>query len=232
MVSDDPAVESVVFGNDGILRHLPRDGIHISSSTISVGMARRLAAAHEDAGQRFVAAAVLGRPEAAEAGQLFVLAGGSRPAIDAVAPVLDAVGQRTFVVSERPELALLVKVGCNFLTASVIESLGEALALMQKGGLDPKRFLEVVTSTLFDSPAYRTYGELIANRRFEPVEFDAALGEKDIRLALAAAEELRVPMPIASLLRDRFLRLLARDGERLDWSALGGLAAQDAGMER
>ncbi len=230
MVSDDPAIERIVFGAGGVLSSLPMAAIHISSSTISIGMAKRLAAAHHNAGQRFVAAAVLGRPEAAQAGQLFVLAAGGRPAIDAVAPVLDAIGQRTFVVSEHPELALLVKLCCNFLIASVIESLGEAMALVQKAGLDQQRFLDVITSTLFDAPAYKTYGELIASRRFEPAEFSAALGEKDIRLGLAFAEELRVPMPIASLLRDRFLRLLARDGERLDWSALGGLSALDAGM--
>jgi 3-hydroxyisobutyrate dehydrogenase-like beta-hydroxyacid dehydrogenase len=230
MVSDDRAIEQVVFGTDGILESLPAGKIHISSSTISVGMAARIAAAHASAGQRFVAAAVLGRPEAAKAGSLFVLAAGDRATIDAVAPVLDVIGQRTFVVSDRPELALLVKLNCNFLISSVIESLGEAMALVQKAGVDPRRFLDIITATLFDAPAYKTYGELIADRRFEPAEFGAALGEKDLRLTLAAAEELRVPMPVASLIRDRFLRLLARGGERLDWSALGGLAAQDAGI--
>lgn len=230
MVSDDAAVEQLVFGDDGVLRHLPTASIHISSSTISVGMASRLAHAHAGAGQRFVAAPVLGRPEAAIEGNLFVLAAGNPSLLECVEPVFRAIGQRTFVVSDEPEHALLVKLGCNFLIASVIESLGEAMALVEKGGLDPHRFMALVTASLFDAPAYRTYGELIADRRFEPAQFAATLGEKDIRLALAAAEGLRVPMPVASLLHDRFLRLLAKDGENVDWSAIGGLAARDAGV--
>ena len=112
----------------------------------------------------------------------------------------------------------------------MIESLGEALALVAKGGVDERLYLEVMTSSLFDAPIYKTYGGLIASGRFEPAGFPAPLGQKDIRLVLAAAEDLRVPMPVASLLRDRFLTLLARGGEHLDWSAIGGLPAADAGM--
>lgn len=230
MVSDDVAIENIVFAEDGILNHLDEGAIHLSSSTISVAMARRLAANHECMGQRFIAAPVLGRPEAAEQGQLFVLAAGPRFVIDELAPVLGAIGQSTSVVGEEPELALVVKLACNFLTATVIEALGEAMALVAKAGIEPHDFVNVVTSTLFGASAYKTYGQLIADRRFEPAEFAASLGEKDIRLALAAAEDLRVPMPIASLLRDRFLALMARNGGRLDWSAIGGLSAYDAGI--
>lgn len=230
MVSDDAAVASIAFGDGGILQHLSPGRIHISSSTISPAMARRLATAHASAGQGFVAAPVMGRPEAVEAGRLFVLAAGSQQALETVEPVLAAIGQRTFIVSDRPELALLVKLSCNFLVTSVIESVGEAMALVEKAGVDPMRYHEIVTSSLFDAPVYRTYSELIAHRRFEPPQFGAPLGEKDIRLVLQAAEELRVPMPLASLVRDRFLALLARGGERLDWSAIGGLPARDAGI--
>jgi 3-hydroxyisobutyrate dehydrogenase-like beta-hydroxyacid dehydrogenase len=124
----------------------------------------------------------------------------------------------------------LVKLSGNFLIASVIESLGEALALVAKAGVDKHQYLDILTSTLFDAPAYKTYGAIIADGRFEPVGFAAPLGQKDIRLVLAAADELRVPMPLASLLRDRFLTLLAHGGDRLDWSAVGGLATKDAGL--
>jgi 3-hydroxyisobutyrate dehydrogenase-like beta-hydroxyacid dehydrogenase len=124
-----------------------------------------------------------------------------------------------------------VKLSGNFLIASVIESLGEAMALVGKGGIDRQQYLELLTSTLFNAPVYKTYGALIASQKFIPAGFAAPLGQKDIRLALAAAEELRVPMPVASLLRDRFLALMAQDGgEKLDWSAIGGLAAKDAGL--
>ena len=230
MLADDHSVGSVVFGEDGILRNLATGAVHISSSTLSVGMTRRLAAAHAKAGQRFVAAPVFGRPEVAAAGDLFVLAAGDCDAVEAVRPLLDAVGKRTFVISDRPEAAALVKLSGNFLIASVIESVGEAMALVDKGGVDRHEYLALLTSTLFDAPVYKGYGRLIADRKFEPAGFAASLGQKDIRLALAAAEELQVPMPVASLLRDRFLRLMAHGGEKLDWSAIGGLSAEDAAV--
>jgi 3-hydroxyisobutyrate dehydrogenase-like beta-hydroxyacid dehydrogenase len=137
--------------------------------------------------------------------------------------------KRRFVVSETPKDAYLVKLSGNFLIGSVIEALGEAIAFVGKGGVDPRRYIEILTSTLFGAPIYKTYGTLIAEGNFEPAGFAAPLGHKDIRLVLAAAEDLRVPMPIASLLRDRFLTLLGNGGDRLDWAAIGALAAKDAG---
>lgn len=228
MLADDDAVAAVTLGEGGIVDSAPSGALHISSSTISVGLARQLADAHARAGQRFVSAPVFGRPDAAAAATLFVVAAGPGDAVAVAAPLLDAVGQRTFVVSDSPEAANLVKLSGNFLIGSVIESLGEAMALVDKGGVDKHQYLDILTSTLFSAPVYKTYGSLIADERFEPAGFAAPLGHKDIRLVLSAAEELRVPLPIASLLRDRFLTLLANGGEQLDWSAVGSLAARDA----
>jgi 3-hydroxyisobutyrate dehydrogenase-like beta-hydroxyacid dehydrogenase len=219
----------VVYGDQRVLASLAKGAIHVSSSTISVALAERLTADHAAAGQRFVAAPVFGRPEAAADGKLFVVAAGESEAVTTATPFFDAVGQKTFVVSETPKAANLVKLSGNFLIASVIESLGEAIALVSKGGVDRHQYLDMLTSTLFGAPVYKTYGGLIVDRKFEPAGFAAPLGQKDIRLVLAAAEELRVPLPIASLLRDRFLSLLAHGGDNLDWSALGSLAARDAG---
>jgi 3-hydroxyisobutyrate dehydrogenase-like beta-hydroxyacid dehydrogenase len=230
MLADDRAVESVIYGDRGILASLPKGALHISSSTISVALSERLTADHAAAGQRYIAAPVLGRPEMAAAGQLFVVAAGAPNDIEVATPLLQAIGQKTFVVSDTPKRANLVKLSGNFLIASVIESLGEALALVAKAGVDKHQYLDILTSTLFDAPAYKTYGAIIADGRFEPAGFAAPLGQKDIRLVLAAAHELRVPMPLASLLRDRFLTLLAHGGDRLDWSAVGGLATKDAGL--
>ncbi|HEX4597705.1 MAG TPA: NAD(P)-dependent oxidoreductase [Burkholderiaceae bacterium] len=232
MLADDEAVDSVVRSEGGIVDRLRPGALHVSCSTISVSLSQRLSEAHAKAGQRFVAAPVFGRPDAAAARRLFVVAAGEATAIGAATPLLEAIGQRTFIVSETPKAANLVKLSGNFLLASVIESLGEALALIEKGGVDPRRYLEFLTSTLFDVPVYKSYGGLIAAGNFEPAGFAAPLGHKDIRLALAAAEELRVPMPLASLLRDRFLTLLARGGEHLDWSAIGRLAATDSGISK
>jgi 3-hydroxyisobutyrate dehydrogenase-like beta-hydroxyacid dehydrogenase len=231
MLANDDVVERVVFSAGGIIDSLLAGAIHISSSTISVALSERLEAAHAKAGQRFVAAPVFGRPDVAAAGQLFVVAAGAPDAVKSVAPLFDAIGKRTFVISETPKAANLVKLSGNFLSASVIESLGEAMALVAKGGVDRRQYLDILTSTLFGAPVYKIYGELIADGKFEPAGFAAPLGQKDIRLTLAAAEDLRVPMPVVSLLHDRFLTLMAHGGDKLDWSAIGKLAAKDAGLE-
>ena len=229
MLANDEAVEAVTFGDGGILASLAASAVHVSSSTISVALSDRLTAAHADAGQGFVAAPVFGRPEAAAAAKLFVVAAGAPATLQTVSPAFDAIGQRTFVVSEEPKAANLVKLSGNFLIASVIESLGEAMALVGKAGVDKQEYLEILTSTLFGAPVYKTYGGLVARGEFEPAGFAAALGLKDVRLVLAAGEDLQVALPIASLLRDRFLTLLANGGAHLDWSAIGSLAAWEAG---
>jgi 3-hydroxyisobutyrate dehydrogenase-like beta-hydroxyacid dehydrogenase len=231
MLADDAALESIVFGDAGVVASLGAGAIHISMSTISVALSKELAAAHADARQRFVAAPVFGRPEAASAAKLFIVAAGAPDAVDACSPLFEAMGQKTFRIGDEPPVANLVKLTGNFLIASVIEALGEAMALVGKAGVDRHRYLDLLTSTLFNAPVYRTYGGMIAEQKFEPAGFAAALGGKDIRLTLAAAETLRVPMPLGSLLRDRFLTLFAHGGEALDWSAIAQLAAKDAGQD-
>ncbi|MBN9248264.1 MAG: NAD(P)-dependent oxidoreductase [Hyphomicrobium sp.] len=229
MLADDKALEAVVYGDGGLLATLDKGAIHISSSTISVALSKRLSEDHRKKGQLYVAAPVFGRPEAAAAKKLFVVAAGKSDAVKAVLPLLDAIGQKTFTISEQAEAANIVKLSGNFLIAAVIESLGEAMALVGKAGVDKHQYLEILTSTLFGAPVYKTYGTLIADGKFEPAGFAAPLGLKDIGLALAAGQDLRVPLPLASLLRDRFLTLLANGGDNLDWSAVGSLAAKDAG---
>ena len=230
MLADDEALSGVVFGEDGIIAKLSKGAMHISCSTISVALSEKLTDAHAAAGQRFLASPVFGRPDAAAKGQLFIVAAGEPGTLESARPLLDALGQRTFVISATPKDANLVKLSGNFLIASVIEALGEAMALVGKAGIDKKSYLEILTSTLFNAPVYKTYGTLIADGAFEPAGFAAPLGAKDIRLTLAAGEELRVPLPLASLLRDRFLTLLAHDGAKLDWSAIGSLPARDGGL--
>jgi len=231
MLADDSAVESVVFGQGGIGSSLGKGAIHISSSTISVALSERMAAAHATNGQRFVSAPVFGRPEAAAAAMLFVAVAGAPDAIDECMPLFNAIGQKTFRFGEKPSDANLVKLSGNFLISSVIEALGEAIALVGKAGLDQHQYVDFLTSTLFNAPVYKTYGGLIADRKFAPAGFAAPLGFKDNRLVLAAAETLRVPLPLASLIYNRFLTLLARGGEKLDWSAFSQLAAEDAGLK-
>jgi len=229
MLADDDAASEIAFGIDGLIARLPKGAIHLSMSTISAVLSKRLTQAHAQAGQRYVAAPVFGRPDMAAAAKLFIVAAGERAAVDACKPLFDALGQKTSIIDGEPAAANLIKLTANFLQASVIESLGEAIALIGKAGIDRRAYVDLLTSTIFTAPAYKIFGPLIAAGTFAPAAFAAPLGYKDIRLALAEAERLRVPMPLASLLHDRFLRLFAQGGEKLDWSAIGGLASQDAG---
>ena len=230
MLADDAAVEAVAFGTGGVLAALGRDRLHVSMGTISVALAERLTAAHREAGQGFVAAPVFGRPEAAAAAKLFILAAGPAAAVVRCQPLFAAMGQRTFGFGETAAAASLVKLSGNFLIAAMLESLGEAFALIRKGGVDPQRYLELLTGSLFSAPVYKTYGTMIAAGTYEPVGFTMKLGLKDVRLALQAAEAELVPMPIASLLRDHFVAGMARGHAEADWSALARLCAEDAGL--
>lgn len=231
MLADDAAVENVAFGDKGILQSLPKGSIHLSASTISVALSDKLTSEHAHAGQRYVSAPVFGRPDAAAAAKLFIVAAGDSAAVDKCQPIFDAIGQRTFRFGDKPSSANLVKLSGNFLIASAIESLGEAFALVGKGGLDQREYFDFLTSTLFNATVYKTYGSLLVEKKFHPAGFVASLGLKDVRLALAAAESLRVSLPLADLVRNRFLTLLANGGESLDWSAISQLPARDAGLK-
>jgi len=230
MLADDHAVESVTFGDLGFLVNMRPGSVHVSCSTISVGLSEKLTAAHQERRQQFISAPVFGRPEAAEAAKLFVVVAGPDDEVARCIPLFEAIGQRIFRFGQQPSLANLVKLSGNFLIASVLESLSEALALIGKAGIDQHQYLDFLTSTLFTAPVYKTYGGLIADKKFQPAGFAAPLGLKDVRLTLAAGEQLRVPLPIASLIRDRFLALLARGGDSLDWSAISQIAAEDSGQ--
>jgi len=232
MLADDNALEMVVFGEGGLAHALPQGAIHISASTISVALADKLTATHSASKQKFVSAPVFGRPQAAAAAKLYIAVAGPDNVVDQCMPLFDALGQRAVRFGQKPSMANLVKISGNFLIASVLESLSEALALVGKGGLDQREYLDFLTSTLFTAPLYKTYGDLIVEKKFQPAGFAAPLGLKDTRLTLAAGEMFRVPLPIASLLRDRFLALLARGGESLDWSAISQLAAEDSGQAK
>lgn len=229
MLADDPAVESIVYGEKGIVGSLSKGAIHVCMATISVSLSEKLSLLHARSGQYFVAAPLFGRPDAAAAAKLFIVSAGIEDAVNICMPLFESMGQKTIVISEKPQMANLVKLSGNYLIALVIEALGEAMALIGKAGIDRHDYLDILTSTLFSAPVYKTYGGLIADEKFKPAGFAAPLGFKDMHLTLAAAEDLRVPMPLASLLHDRLMALLAQGGEDLDWSAIGQLAARDAG---
>jgi 3-hydroxyisobutyrate dehydrogenase-like beta-hydroxyacid dehydrogenase len=232
MLANDAAVESVVFGAHGVLEGMQRDGLHISMSTISPALSQRLAAAHKERGQYYVAAPVFGRPEAAVAAKLFIVAAGENEALAKAKPVFELLGQRTFTVDERPEDANYIKLFGNFMITCVLESLGEVFAVARKAEIDPSTVFEVLSGTMFGAPAYTNYGPRIIEEKFSPAGFKLPLGLKDVRLMLEAADGLAAPMPFASVVRDRFLSAIANGYGDLDWSAMTLMVAQSAGLPR
>jgi 3-hydroxyisobutyrate dehydrogenase-like beta-hydroxyacid dehydrogenase len=230
MLAEDSAVESVVFAENGILKSLPAGGVHISTSTISVALSARLSAAHHDARQSFVAAPVFGRPDAAAAKKLFIVAAGPEGDLARSQPIFDAIGQHTYLVGSEPQAANIIKLLGNFMIATTIESLGEAIALARKSNIAPKKFLEVITGALFPTSVHQNYGSIIAREAYEPAGFAATLGLKDLRLVLQAANDAGVPLPIASVVRDRFQSAIGRGNSEKDWSVIAKLAAEDAGL--
>ena len=229
MLADDAALEQVVFGTNGVLEALAKNAVHISHSTISTALARKLTREHAAKAQGYLSVPVFGRPEAAEAKRLLVVAAGDAGLIDRGRPLLDAVGRQTFVAGHEPWQANAVKLCGNFMIASMLESFGEAFATLRKAGVPPGMFLDIMNA-LFGSPVYLNYGRAIAEEKFEPAGFGLRLGLKDVRLALATAEECSAPMPIASLLRDHFLDAIAHGQGEMDWSSVARVAARNAGL--
>ena len=222
MLADDHAVEDVVL-HRGLLHALPADAVHVSMSTVGIATARRLAEHHVAQRRAYVAAPVFGRPDVAQAQKLWVVAAGAADSVARVRPLLQAVGRGITEIDEVPWHANLVKLGNNVMLAAMLEALGEVYGLMRKGGVDPKKFLAAANS-LFQSPVYETYGTIAAEGQDEPALFKASLGLKDLRLALAAADDLMAPMPIAGLAHASLVGAMAHGGEDKDWSVLAAEA--------
>jgi 3-hydroxyisobutyrate dehydrogenase-like beta-hydroxyacid dehydrogenase len=226
---DDDALAAVALGAGGLVAALTPGAVHMSMSTVSPAVSRRVADEHARHHQDYVAAPVLGNPDFARERKVFVLAAGPHPALEKVRPLLQGLGQQLFVIGEDAGLANLMKLGANTLTATTLECMGEVLALVRKGGIDSHLAYHVLTSSLFDSRVHKTYGGKIVEGRFG-AGFAVPLATKDLRLALAEAEHAAVPMPTVSLVHDQLVELVARGWGELDWSALGLLAAVNAGL--
>ncbi|MBY9064821.1 NAD(P)-dependent oxidoreductase [Sphingomonas yunnanensis] len=225
MLADDRAVEAVVWGEGGIAA---APALHVSHSTIGVALAERLAAEAGSGG--VVSAPVFGRPPAAAAGKLFVVAAGEAAALDRAQPLFDAIGQRTFRIGDHPPAANIVKLSGNFMIMAAVEAMAEAMTLAERGGVQRAALLEILTETLFGAPVYRTYGEILVEDKFRPAGFPAPLGLKDMTLADAAATAYRVPMPLLGIVRDHLRATIAAEGEDIDWSATALAVRRGAGL--
>lgn len=227
---NDDALSAVALGPEGLVAILAPGAVHVSTSTVSPSISRCVAEEHARHGQDYVAAPVLGNPDFARTRKLFVLAGGPKPALEKIRGLLERLGQRLFVIGEDPAAANLMKLASNVLTATTLECMGEVLALLRKGGVDRHLAFDVLTNSMFDSRVHKAYGGKIVEERFGQPNFPAPLAMKDVRLALAEAERLAVPMPAANVVHDHLVAMMARGWADLDWSALGLLAAVEAGL--
>jgi 3-hydroxyisobutyrate dehydrogenase-like beta-hydroxyacid dehydrogenase len=231
MVADDTALNEVALGAGGIRESLPKDAVHVSMGTHSAGAIKALAAAHAERGQAFVAAPVLGRPDAAAAGQLVIVAAGPPAALKKCEPAFGVMGRKTVEAAATPESALAIKLANNFVLGCAIETMAEGFALVRKYGVNPQVFYDVMTEGLFAAPAYKVYGKLMVDSSYDKPGFTTRLGLKDIKLALAAAELVNVPLPSGSVVRDRLVGAIAHgDGDK-DWAVLGREQARACGLE-
>jgi 3-hydroxyisobutyrate dehydrogenase-like beta-hydroxyacid dehydrogenase len=235
MLPDDDAVLDVAFGCaasgiEGFAVGLKRGAIHLSMSTIGTGAASHLAQEHARLGHGYVAAPVFGNPDAAKTRQLFIVVAGAPADVERCRPLFGNIGQRSFVVGTDRAQANLVKLLGNMMMATTLEMLGETVALVRKRGLDPKLFVEVLTNTMFSGRGHRIYGDKIVAQSYA-AGFAVPLALKDVRLALAEAEAAGAPMPSVDVVRDRLITAIARGYADLDWTALGLIAAEEAGIE-
>ncbi|HVV80972.1 MAG TPA: NAD(P)-dependent oxidoreductase [Pseudolabrys sp.] len=232
MLENDGALASVAFDKGGLVESLGKDAIHVSMGTHSIGLIRKLTEAHAKAGQILVGAPVMGRPPAAAAGQLGILAGGPASAIEKCQPLFAVMGRRTFDAGKEPVAAASAKISVNLVLACAIEAMGEGFALAEKCGLPGPAFLEILTDGLFAAPAYKIYGKIIAEKGyFGDPGFSATTGLKDINLALAASEGVGVPTPALNVSRDRLLGAIANGHGDRDWSVMALEQARASGIE-
>ncbi|MEK3964829.1 NAD(P)-dependent oxidoreductase [Paenibacillus sp. FSL H7-0323] len=219
MLSDDAALKEVVEGPDGVLNGLSENGIHISASTISVDLARKLSVSHAERKQHFMSATVMGRPDAAKEAKLRIILAGPEQARQRVLPVLTVLGQEIVEIGDHGEEGNVVKIGVNFLIASMLEALSEVQLMVEKHGIDSSRFMNVVNA-LFQSPIYQNYGAIMSEQRFEPAGFKMKLGLKDVALAIEAAKSVQTPLPLGQLIHHHLSEGIANGYGELDWTAL------------
>ncbi|MBF8798396.1 NAD(P)-dependent oxidoreductase [Pseudomonas aeruginosa] len=229
MLADDQAIRGVLLDSGALERARP-GLIHLSMSTLSLDCVEALDQAHQRRGLVFVAAPVFGRTDVAEAGKLNIVVGGPEQAIEQVKALLEIMGQKTWFFGKDPRGAMAVKISGNFMIASAIESMSESVALVKRLGVEPGRFMELMSSTLFDAPVYRNYGPQIVELRFTPARFRLVLGLKDVDLALSAGKRHNVPLPLASLLHDVLLEAIAHGDGESDWTALAKVALSRSGQ--
>jgi 3-hydroxyisobutyrate dehydrogenase-like beta-hydroxyacid dehydrogenase len=216
-LSDDAATAAVTLGPGGILENMDREAIHVSLSTISVDLSKRLTEAHQQRGQQFVAAPVFGRPPVAEQGRLWITVAGETGAVETVRPLLAGFSRGVTLVSDQPWRAHALKLGGNFMIAAMIQSISEATLFAQAHGLDADLFTATVNDALFRSPLYGTYAHVILHPPDTPGA-TVTLGSKDLGLFREAAKEVGRRLPLADYIAAQLHRAQEAGLEDEEWS--------------
>ncbi|MCC3156900.1 NAD(P)-dependent oxidoreductase [Hymenobacter sp. 15J16-1T3B] len=233
MVTDDEVLRELTTGDNGILAGLPSGAVHASCSTVAPATSQELAQAHQEHGSHLVAAPVFGRPIVAANGQLWVLLAGAAEAKARLAPLLPSFSQGTFDLGEDPAAANVLKLCGNFMLGAAIEAMAEAFTLAEKSGLNRMEVFEILTTTLFNSPAYRTYGRMVAEEDYQPAGAAPHLLEKDLKLTLSEARSHQVPMPVAHIILDHLTATVTRHASPdEDWTSFARRISEGAGLHR
>lgn len=231
MVSNDAALEEIVLGSEGLLKHLGPGGVHVSMSTISLTATRRFAALYDEQGTSYVTATVSGRPDVAAAALLSIFYAGPALAKERALPVLGVLGKRLYDLRERQEAAAGIKLAINHLIVSVILALADSAVLAEKCGVPRADLIRIVReSPLFQGKVFE-YGEMIATDEYQPALFPVPLGEKDVRLMLDASGEVGASLPAAERFMDYLLRAADAGWSEEDWAVVGRIVAAQAGLQ-
>ena len=231
VLGGDASVGEILFeGDDDLIASLPEGAVHVSMETISVAYSETLTETHKARGKGFICAPIIGRGDAAAAGELTLIVGGTTADVETCTPVFDAVSKGIAHVGKEPKTAAIVKLSNNYLIAGALGAMGEAFAVVRKAGVDPMVFYELITSTMFSAPIYTYYGKNIATDNHAPPNFRTPLGLKDITQTIDSAAALGVPMPLAELVQGQIRQAIEAGDDELDWSAVARVAARAAGL--
>ncbi len=231
MLPHDGALQTVVFGDGGLTETMPAGMSHMAMGTHSVDQIRSVEQAHKDAGQVFIAAPVLGRPDLAATGQLSIVPAGPADAVAQMQPLFEAMSKQTFHAGEQPESSTAVKIANNFMLGSAIENMGEAFALVQKLGVKPELFFDVLTKGLFSAPAFEVYGAMIVNQQWDSYGATAIIGLKDADLTISAGKSADMELPSVNIWREHLVKAIEAGEGHLDWAVMARQQARESGLE-
>lgn len=226
MLANDNALNEITEGEHGLLSSAGKGCVHVSLSTVSPDTIKHLAEKHKEKKAHLISAPVFGRPEVAKRQELWICMAGASEGKERVKPFLELLGRKVYDFGPHPETANFIKISGNFMILSTIEMLSEAFAVVKNNGIDPEEFLSLMTETLFPSPIFQTYGNLILQQHFSPPGLKMTLALKDLNLFLSASKKHSLDLPLVHAIKERLLASIHHGHSDLDWSAISLLSEE------